>query len=350
MLPTGQGTKALQIGSLTGSLTSLSASFPFLVTLKLTDVRPTFSDLQSLSQLSSLRNLCLQDIHCTRETFSQCPSPGEVESVFSHLQQLTALDMQQNSKWCIGSSTKYLTEDLQGLSFMTNLHRLSVKTLYMPVAAPTFGLRIPYSEPLVPCNRLLDLSHLIHLHLDSARPGLTAMASLSSLHIRSLPDDNFPENFSALQSLTQLNVGVGRVREGDIAALSALTDLSHLTLRGYLCCAWLHDMAERPWAGFTLLKSLKQLDLIGVNFDGEMFDILTTMTQLTGLVLSFNQLPLDSIDMPSLRLSSLINLQSFKIGLSVSGQRRMSDVWLPCRAQMLFQIHLPGVPVSQFEY
>ncbi len=103
------------------------------------------------------------------------------------------------------------TFEAQGLSAVLH-HRIS-SVVYMPRKISKDGIRIRFVEPAVPCTQLLQLSHLTSLHMDRVQPGLTAMSGLQALHIQTFPDDGLPDHFSALQRLTKLNVGIGRLSD-----------------------------------------------------------------------------------------------------------------------------------------
>ena len=125
-------------------LVKMPCLLPNLATLQLSNLALAYSDLQGLSRLTNLQSLHLQDVSCTRTTFSQWTTHGSRESVFTHMQPVTALDMQQNSTWSVEGSTKFVTEDLQGLSLMTSLCELCVKTVYMPRKISKDGIRIRF--------------------------------------------------------------------------------------------------------------------------------------------------------------------------------------------------------------
>ena len=270
------------------ALARLRAGFPGLVSLQLSGQPLTFQDLQSLTGLTALRNLQLKDMHCQRQTFSRRISSKTYDSAFAHLTQLTALGVHQIAI-CGAKKWQYTTRDLQGITHLTNLQSLSVKTHYRmffgamsPPDVPVDG----YIEPEAPCNKLSSLPLLTVLDIDSMLPDLTSLSRLQALSVQHPLEEGFPAAFSALQCLRELSITVSSWASHDFSLLSHMRSLQHLTLT--MCCSPVLSGLD-AWSKLASLTYVQQLDLFGMRRHDlyDCFTILAAMTQVTGVWLGF---------------------------------------------------------------
>lgn len=177
------------------AVSGLHTICPNIAILMLADITLDFDDLQSLSQLRQLRYLHLQNIPFTRETFIRSTSASQHDHVFAHLAQLTTLVLSQ-TQYTI--QFQYCTEDLYGLSHLTNLSSLAVKTFVPSLRSAkeafsgtlTAGAHAylaqgsnAYIEPVVQCAKLASLPHLTSVQLSTRPPSLCPICKSSGLTV-----------------------------------------------------------------------------------------------------------------------------------------------------------------------
>ena len=146
-----------------------------------------------------------------------------------------------------------------------------------------------YPPESIPYNMLCTLTLLTSLTVDDLQPDLPAMTNLQRLHICDVIS-GFPDNLSALQSLTRLDVHKRYVRTQQLATVGSLKSLDHLTFRGAM---WLQsndnrlgeELFDLPYDGLTIFTSVRTLELLGVLYHRELLCTLAHLTQLTALSL-----------------------------------------------------------------
>lgn len=112
------------------------------------------------------------------------------------------------------------------------------------------------------------------------------MTNVQKLHIRDFETlEHLLGDFSALQSLTSLDMHRMYSDVKELATIGSLRKLEHLTLRGRL---WWpgddeEDPEEPPWNGLTSFTSVRQLQLIGVYYTYNLLESFAGLTQLTYL-------------------------------------------------------------------
>ena len=201
----------------------------------------------------------------------------------THLQVLVITETQH-----ISTQRQLSTEDLYGLSHLTNLQSLTVKMLN-PMQSDTgkYMREVPTISP----DKLKDLPRLTALHLKEAPEILTMLSNLQALTHQEHED--ISDNFAAMQRLTRLFIGPRfRLKSEDIVILARLPELKHLTYASAVSHAYHEPQATihpRPWRHLTALRSLQQLDLLGIDYDDAgLFIHLSKLSQLIGLSLSFH--------------------------------------------------------------
>ena len=267
----------LNIDSLTAAIPKLSTGFPGLVLLKLSHVSLRFSHLQALGQLRCLQHLQLHNVECTREAFT-CQEPLRLQhSVFAHLVQLTQLEIYHEQELSFDqlNRTQYLTEDLHGLSFLSNLQSLTVQTRSLPPQRP--WSKPVLQTPVVPADKLVMLPRLTTLRVNKVPAHLATMSQLQVLSLTQLPLKKLPTGLSALQSLSQLSINGCRLPCSELAYLGHLPALKFLVVKG-LSHLWGPDSSM-----LASLTTLKRLELTPLEIRQEIADVIARMTQLTSL-------------------------------------------------------------------
>ena len=271
-------------GSVTAAIPRLSTGFPGLVQLKLSDVSLRFTHLQALGQLRCLQHLQLHNVECNRETFSWQRPGSPQHSVFAHLVQLTQLELYHTPSvpTMKVKKTRYLTEDLHGLSHLSKLQSLTVQTR---PSRPQWTSRCHafrrIETPVVPAHKLVTLSYLTALHVNVMPPLLVTLTQLQVLDLAqlSLQRLKLPANMAALKRLSQLAIS------GRTLPPSELTPLSTLPALKWLAVNRVPDDLLGPIEAFT---ALKRLDLIGLDIHHQTSACLARMTHLTSLHLGVN--------------------------------------------------------------
>ena len=293
--------------------------------------------MRGLTKLTALQCLQLQEVECTQETFAGITGQ-QSDHVFAHLRQLThvALELTRDEYQIDDPKTfPFLTADLHGLPYLTNLRSLVVRT------EPTMVSQ----EPTMMCDKLVDLPCLTCLHIGTPMQSLTSLTKLKQLRLDKIPDLGFPAGFSAMQGLTQLYVGVYCMMADHIVTLTGLHALVQLTFEGSL-----HHLKQ--WDALVELTQIRQLGLIGVSVDDSMFALLAQMHDLLEITLSICTVSaLNDVCTAHTRLSALQHLQDLYLSLwhkhrlaPVPKQLRMKDDMLAW-----FQQSLPFVTVHHVD-
>lgn len=313
-------------------MSKLLACFPRLTTLKLANIKLDYCHMRGLTTFTRLQCLQLQNVKCRRETFAG-HTERQSDHIFAHLRQLTHVVLELRRDQGCDDMTYFLTADLHGLPYLTNLRSLVVRT------------ELAFPEPATVCDKVVHLPYLTCLHIGRPMSSLTSLTNLKQLRLDKVPREGFPANFSAMQGLTQLYVGVYQMRADLIATLTGLHALVHLTFEGSL-----HHLKQ--WDAFEELTQIRQLGLIGVSLDDSMFAALAHMPSLQEITLSIRTgSALNKGSAAHACLSALQHLQDLFLstcrGCSmtfVPTQLRMKDDMLAC-----FQQSLPFVTVHHVD-
>ncbi len=203
-----------------------------------------------------------------------------LQSPFGFLRALTSLTLQQYPL------ARLPTQDLQGMSLLTNLKSLTLTELW--------AVTVPYD------TLGSSLSSLTALSLDTSQSQrsmqlLPAVTSLQHLTVTSLyPSISqfwpFGAAYSAWSALSRLELyDVDDITREQLASLSLSRALQHLVVRGKQQKGpegYQHWRIIIEWEELKALTGVKHLELINIDHRDNIFDSLSTMAQLTHLTFS----------------------------------------------------------------
>ena len=172
--------------------------------------------------------------------------------------------------------TRYLTEDLHGLSHLSNLQSLTVQTRPRPQWIIRRDVCCRSEIPVVPAHKLVALSCLTALHVNVMPVHLVTLTQLQVLDLAQLSLQRLPAYMSALKRLSQLTIS------GRMLAPSALTPLSTIPALKWLAVNRVPDDLLGPLEALT---ALNRLDLLGLDTChlNDHSACLARMTHLTSL-------------------------------------------------------------------
>ena len=313
----------------------LLRSFAGLAVLQLSFMNMSASDFQSLKVLNNLERLELTCVTCHGHQVLQRISGVKGHHIISDLTQITRLDiMQDGAEKLTSRNSPPQSYDLQGLASLKKLRELTINACSM------------YTS--VVYDAICQLPHLTALHISSPSPSLTSMPNLLELSVLS----RCSSTFLPLQSLTRLSMPVSVLKQRDASKLSQLSGLSHLTLQ----LGGRYSQKQEVSRSLRLLahlKSLKQLELIGLHYEIGIFEALTALTQLTEICLSLRAETFGACRLGNapLYLSLLPNLSCLRLKLQGSTRyldRSASNAkrFIMTEVSRQFQQHLPLVQIT----